>query len=132
MGPALINRCYRAKAAGTALNCYGSGSPLRQFIYSKDLAKLMLMLLRQDYDNDTLCPSTEISIKDAAEKIAENVALDLNDIKWDTTKSDGQHKKTASNDRLLELFPDFEFTPFEEAIAETVQWFKANYPDVRQ
>lgn len=133
--PALINRCHRANEAGKTLKCYGTGAPLRQFIYSKDLAKLMLMLLRRDYDHDnvTLTPSHEISIKEAAQKIAENVGLDLDDIEWDTTKADGQYKKTAANHRLLQMFPDFEFTPFAEAIAETVQWFKQHYPHhVRQ
>jgi GDP-L-fucose synthase len=35
-------------------------------------------------------------------------------IVFDTTKSDGQYKKTASNKKLMELYPDFRFTPIEE------------------
>jgi GDP-L-fucose synthase len=35
-------------------------------------------------------------------------------IKFDTTKADGQYKKTASNKKLLSLYPDFKFTPIRE------------------
>ena len=37
-------------------------------------------------------------------------------IVFDTTKSDGQYKKTASNKKLKALYPGFEFTPIEEVI----------------
>ena len=40
-------------------------------------------------------------------------------IVFDTTKSDGQHKKTASNKKLMELYPDFEFTPIQQAQTAT-------------
>lgn len=136
--PALINRCHRAKNEGKPLECRGTGSPLRQFIYSADLAHLILLLLETerdnvlDLDNVTLAPSHEITIKEAAEAIAKNFKLDQDQIRWDKTQSDGQHKKTASNKRLMRLFPDFKFTPFPQAIAETVQWFKTHYPNVRQ
>jgi GDP-L-fucose synthase len=36
------------------------------------------------------------------------------EVVFDTTKSDGQHKKTASNKKLKELYPDFQFTPIEQ------------------
>ena len=132
--PALIHRCHRAKGEGKELLCFGTGSPRRQFIYSLDLAKLILLLLQRDEvpDNVTLAPSHEITIKEAAEAIADSIGLDRAQIRWDETQSDGQHKKTASNERLMSLFPDFEFTPFHEAIAETVQWFQSRYPNVRQ
>lgn len=45
--------------------------------------------------------------------------------------SDGQYKKTADNSKLMELFPDFEFMKIEEGIAETVDYFKREYPNLR-
>lgn len=48
------------------------------------------------------------------------------EIRYDTTKSDGQLKKTASNAKLRKYLPGFQFTPFEQAIGETVEWFKKN------
>ena len=37
-------------------------------------------------------------------------------IVFDTSKSDGQYKKTASNKKLKDLYPDFTFTPIQEVI----------------
>lgn len=48
--PALIHKCYKAKQAGSPLIVGGSGKPLRQFIYSRDLARLMIWAVRE-YDD---------------------------------------------------------------------------------
>lgn len=40
--PGLINKLYNAKRDGTSFPVWGTGKPLRQFIYSKDLAKLFM------------------------------------------------------------------------------------------
>ena len=50
----------------------------------------------------------------------------------DTSKSDGQYKKTASNKKLRALWPDFTFTPLDEAIKETASWFAENYDSCRK
>lgn len=55
----------------------------------------------------------EISIKQAAELVAE--AMDFKgEIQYDTTKSDGQYKKTANNAKLRRYLPDFKFTPIKQ------------------
>lgn len=55
----------------------------------------------------------EVSIGDVARHVAE--AMDFKgQIVFDTSKSDGQYKKTASNKKLRELYPDFQFTPIDE------------------
>ena len=55
---------------------------------------------------------------------------------YDTTKSDGQYKKTADNSKLRrylsDSYPDFKFTPFETAMQETCDWFVQNYEDARK
>lgn len=53
-------------------------------------------------------------------------------IEFDTTKADGQYKKTASNKKLRSLFPEFKFTNFDEAIADTVKWYLDNQEIVRK
>ncbi len=53
-------------------------------------------------------------------------------MKFDTTKSDGQFKKTACNDKLRGLRPDFKFTPMEAGIQQAVDWFAANYAAARK
>ncbi|KAI9351334.1 hypothetical protein BDR26DRAFT_907406 [Obelidium mucronatum] len=92
----------------------GTGAPLRQFIYSLDLAKLFIWVL--------LSESDEVTIKHVAECIAK--AMDFRgEIVWDTSRSDGQYKKTCIKRK---------FTPFEDALKESVNWFRDNYERVRK
>lgn len=73
----------------------------------------------------------EVSIADVAKYIAD--AMDFKgNIVFDTTKADGQFKKTASNTKLRQLYPDFHFTPIEEGLKETCKWFLENYGTARK
>jgi len=130
--PALIHKCYLAKhnEEKQPFVCFGSGKPLRQFIYSKDLARLMIWTINNYEDVSPLILSVdeneEISIKDVVDSIVS--AMDYKGpLEWDTSKADGQYKKTASNEKLRKLYPEFEFTKFEDGVKETVDWFNANF-----
>ena len=75
----------------------------------------------------------EISIRKAAETVAAAMEMDPSkDVVFDTSKSDGQFKKTASNAKLRRLLPDFEFTPFEEAVRISCRWFIDNHDIARK
>jgi len=133
--PGLIHKTYVAKRDGTPLTIWGTGSALRQFIYSLDLARLMVWALRNYDDVEPIILSVdetaEITIKEAAQLVVE--AFDFKgDIVYDTTRSDGQHKKTASNAKLRQHLPEFQFTPVKQAIKETVDWFVANIDIARK
>ncbi|CAL1283764.1 unnamed protein product [Larinioides sclopetarius] len=133
--PGLIHKTYEAKKNGTPLTIWGSGKPLRQFIYSNDLARLIVWVLREYNEINPIILSVdeeqEVSIKDAALAVAE--AFDFKgEVIFDTTKSDGQYKKTASNEKLRKYKPDFVFTPFKQAVKETVDWFVSNYEVARK
>ncbi|XP_043546811.1 GDP-L-fucose synthase isoform X3 [Chiloscyllium plagiosum] len=73
----------------------------------------------------------EVSIKEAAESIVTAMGF-KGEVTFDTSKSDGQYKKTASNSKLRKYLPDFKFTPFSQAIKETCNWFVANYELARK
>ncbi|CAL4116337.1 unnamed protein product, partial [Meganyctiphanes norvegica] len=126
---------YMAQRDGTPFVVWGTGKPLRQFIYSKDLAKLIVWALRDYPEIDPIILSVdekdEISIKEASELIVEAFEF-KGEVVYDTSKSDGQFKKTASNEKLRKYLPDFEFTPMKVAVQETVEWFKENYESARK
>lgn len=133
--PGLIHKCYLAKRSGECLVVFGSGKPLRQFIYSKDLARLFLWVLRHYTETDPIILSVgeeqEVSIADVAAFIVE--AMDFKgEIIFDISKPDGQFKKTANNEKLKHYLPDFQFTPIHTAIDETVKWFVENYDSARK
>ncbi|NXS22915.1 FCL synthase, partial [Mystacornis crossleyi] len=139
--PGLIHKVYLAKQSGSALTVWGTGKPRRQFIYSLDLARLFLWVLREYEEVEpiilsgkpwllprnpllhegtaTILPFStvgeedEVSIREAAEAIAEAMEF-RGELVFDTTKSDGQFKKTASNAKLRRYLPGFQFTPFRK------------------
>ena len=133
--PALIHKCYLAKQKNEPFVVFGSGKPLRQFIYSKDLARLILWSLLEYNKKDTLILSVgekqEVSIKKVATLIAEK--MDYKEkMTFDTTKSDGQYKKTASNKSLLKQYPNVKFVDIKEGLGNTIQWFIDNYDSCRK
>jgi hypothetical protein len=50
---------------------------------------------------------------------------------FDTNYSDGQHRRTVTNQKLMSRHPEFRFTPLPEAIKASVQWFQANRTTAR-
>ncbi|EAU83911.2 GDP-L-fucose synthetase [Coprinopsis cinerea okayama7 len=132
--PGLMHKCYLAKKNGTPFVVSGSGKPLRQFIFSYDLAKLFIWMLREYDDVEPLILSVgedeEVSIKEVADAIVK--AMDFNgEYSFDTSRADGQFRKPASNKKLLSLIGDFEFTPFQQALDLTAKWFLENYDTAR-
>lgn len=133
--PGLMHKTYLAMKSGEDLPCWGTGSPLRQFIFSEDLAKLFVWTLRE-YDSVepiilSVPEADEVSIKDVVHMVAKACDFKGN-IVFDTSKADGQFKKTACNDKLRALLPDFKFTPMAEGIKQTVSWFWENYETARK
>jgi GDP-L-fucose synthase len=82
---------------------------------------------KKNEDNIILSVSEkdEISIKDLGITIARAYNYE-NRIIFDKNFSDGQYKKTVSNEKLLNKFQDFKFTNIEEGIKKTVEWFITN------
>ena len=144
--PALIHKCFLAKQQGMPLVVAGSGAPLRQFIYSRDLALLLIWTLEHyDATSDDLDlsagsiilsvdPADEISIAQVVRHITDAIGFD-NDIVYDTAQADGQLKKTADNTKFKRLYgaeSPFAFTSIRQGLRETVQWFVQNYQDARK
>lgn len=133
--PALIHKCYLSKSKGTKFIVRGTGKPLRQFIYSQDLGKLILWILDSYNDKESIILSVnendEVSIRDIAILIAKEFNYE-HMIEFDSSYSDGQFKKTADNSKLMNLLPDFKFTKIENGIKNAVHWFIKNYDICRK
>lgn len=133
--PALIHQCYLSKKNNVPFVIKGSGKPLRQFIYSLDIAKCVYHLLF-NYNGDkpvilSVGEKDEVSIGHVGHLIAKE--LEYHNVIFDTDYSDGQYKKTVNNDYLISILPNtFQFTSIENGIKDTIDWFKKNYNIARK
>lgn len=129
----LIAKAYTAKKTGKPLEIWGTGKAMRQLIYSHDLGKLLIWAMRSYEEVSPLfcVPEDEISIKEATEVIAKCFNL-KEEFVYNTERADGQMRKTASNAKLRSYLPDFQFTPFDEAIQQTVNWYWSNVNNLRK
>lgn len=131
--PMLIHKCYLAKQNNTDFEVWGSGSPLREFIYSEDVANIVDLLLEKYKGTDPIIISNpkEYTIKYIVELIAEYLEFTGNII-WLTDKPDGQYRKPSSNKKLLDIIGDYSFTSLEDGLKENIKWFLKNYPNIRK
>ena len=108
---------------------WGTGTPLRQFLYVNDLAELLLPILDTfDGGQMILCGPEEVAINAVAEQIRRTVGY-KGPIVNDVTKSDGLFRKTVTSEHVLaKVFPDFVFTPLEHGIAQTYDWYRTTLP----
>jgi GDP-L-fucose synthase len=129
--PALIHKCYLAKKANIPFEIRGTGKPLRQFVYSIDLAHIILQLLNSTVnENIIISPENVYSIYNVAEIIYNQFEME-NGFITNEEFSDGQYQKTVDTSKLKETI-SFEFTPLTQGIQETVEWFLKNYNFIRK
>jgi GDP-L-fucose synthase len=131
--PSLIHKVYLAARNGEDLVVWGSGKPLREFLLVDDIARLSLWAL-DGYDEELpliLSSGIETSIAELVACITRLMKFNGRII-FDSDKPDGQFRKPSDAEQLRRYLPDFSFTPVEEGIRQTIEWFLAHYPDVRQ
>ena len=103
--PALIRRFHEAKKAGLAeVTCWGTGNPLREFLYVDDLADACVFLMNNYSGNQTVNVGTgkEITIKGLTELVSEIVGY-KGSIIWDREKPDGPPRKLLDVSKLEKL-----------------------------
>jgi GDP-L-fucose synthase len=115
--PALIRRFHEAKMSGAeSVEIWGTGSPMREFLYADDLADaaLFLMLNYNDKQFVNIGSNSDLSIKDLAIMIKNIVGFE-GDLKFDTNKPDGTPKKLMDSSYLRNLGWSFK-TSLEDGI----------------
>lgn len=126
--PALIRRFHEAREAGAeSVQCWGSGSPRREFLHVDDLASACKLLL-EGYEDPlriiNIGCGEDITIHELSELTAEITGYQGR-IEWDPSKPDGTPRKLLDISRLIALGwkPAI---PLRRGIEETYQWFLQN------
>jgi GDP-L-fucose synthase len=103
--PALIRKFHEAKAAGQkSVTCWGTGAPMREFLYADDLGRACLFLM-ETYDETQFInvgSGSEISIKELAATVQRVVDFE-GKVQWDSSKPDGAPRKLMDSSRLFAL-----------------------------
>ncbi len=130
--PAMIRKFHDAKMNGKpSVELWGSGTPLREFLYVDDMADACVFLL-ENYDGEShvnIGTGKEVSIKELAESVKKAVGFE-GDIVWNTDMPDGTPRKLTNVDKLHELgfAHKVELT---EGIELAYKWFCENVENAR-
>jgi GDP-L-fucose synthase len=125
--PALVRKCLEAIEAGAdEVVCWGTGNATREFLYVEDCAEAIVLAAEQ-YDRPepvNLGAGFEISIRDLAELIAELTGFSGR-LVFDTTKPDGQPRRSLDVTRARDSFGFVATTDFRTGLARTIEWYRA-------
>jgi GDP-L-fucose synthase len=127
--PAIMRKLHEAKQTGGAVELWGTGYPLREFMHVDDLARAVAWALSVEPAADlyNVGSGQELSIRDLAEMLARVVGYE-GEVRWDASKPDGTPRKFLDSSRLHAQGWRAE-VPLEEGIRATYAWYVAN-PDL--
>ena len=124
--PALIRKVHEAQQKGDKhLPVWGDGSPTREFLYSTDAAR-GIVIATQKYDEPepvNLGTNYEISIKDLVELICELMEF-TGEIIWETDKPNGQPRRCLDTTRAKEKFGFVAEMEFRQGLKNTIDWYR--------
>ena len=126
--PALIRKFLEAADAGgqtPTVTVWGTGMPTREFLYVADAAEGIL-LAAERYDKSdpvNLGAGFEISIKELVDRIATLTGF-AGHIVWDTTKPDGQPRRSLDTARAADAFGFIAQTSFDDGLRRTIEWYQ--------
>ncbi len=124
--PSLIHKAFIAKKENKPLVVWGTGKPLREFVFVDDMANISLQCLKK-YDSSIpliVSPDEEVTIEYVVKIIGNTVGVEC---VFDHSKPDGQMRKPSNNNRFKSLFPIFEFTSVSEGLGIAISSFAYNW-----
>jgi len=124
--PALIRKCTEALDRGQSeIVVWGDGTATREFLYVEDCAEAIVMATDRYNGAEpvNIGAGFEISIRDLAALVAESCGF-RGRICWDTTKPNGQPRRSLDTTRATALFGFTAHTPFRDGLARTVAWYR--------
>ena len=130
---ALVDRFHVAKINNfEKVKVWGSGKPLREFLYVEDLANACIFLAENYSSEEPINVGTgkEISIKDFAQLIKKIVGF-RGEIIFDKTKPDGVYKKVLNTEKVNKLGWSPE-TSLESGLRKYYKWYLENFKDIRR
>ncbi|AFZ45509.1 NAD-dependent epimerase/dehydratase [Halothece sp. PCC 7418] len=124
--PALIRKVHEAQQKGeNKFPVWGDGTPTREFLYSTDAARGIVMGTQHYDDPDpvNLGTNEEVSIKNLVELICELMDFQ-GEIIWETDQPNGQPRRCLDTQRAKERFGFTAETDFKQGLKNTIAWYR--------
>ncbi len=125
--PALIRKFVAAREAGAGeVEVWGTGTPSREFLYVQDAARA-IVLATEHYDDPepvNIGTGREVPIRELVELIAKLTGYE-GDVRWDTSRPDGQPRRSLDTSRARERFGFEAEVSLEEGLRRTIEWWEA-------
>lgn len=124
--PALIRKVHEAQLRGDKeLPVWGDGSPTREFLYSLDAARGIVMATQSYNDSQPVNLGTnhEISIRDLINLVCELMGYE-GEIVWQTDKPNGQPRRCLDTERARKAFGFTAEMDFKEGLKKTIEWYR--------
>ena len=114
----LVKKIFDAKQNNEdSINLYGDGTPLRQFMFADDFAKIIYHVITNEiYESFNVAGQENLSIKEMANIAIKSCDAQHLKINWDLSKPNGQHRKDVSIEKLKSLLPNFSPLKLSEGI----------------
>jgi GDP-L-fucose synthase len=130
---ALISRFVKAeKTSDPNITLWGTGVAIREWLYAEDFGKIVLSIIQQPKmlglsEPINIAQNFGLSVRELVDVIQNHFETPFS-IKWDAAMPDGAPKKVMADTRFRKVFPDFQFTDFNQGIEKTIAYYKSVYP----
>lgn len=132
--PALIRKCFDAlKRGDRKIDCWGDGSPTREFLFVDDCAEAIVLATEHYNDSEpvNIGAGFEISIRELACIIA-RLAGFSGEIVWDSSQPNGQPRRCLDTSRAEKAFGFRARKDFQQGMRETIEWYRKNCIEASQ
>jgi GDP-L-fucose synthase len=130
---ALISKFVKAIETGQQqVEIWGTGIAVREWLYGSDFGRIVIEVLKdianEKYDKPfNIAQENGLSVKELVDHILQNIEYKGN-VWYNSNMPDGAPRKVMSKANFEKIFPQFSFTPFNEGIKNTAEYYQSVYP----
>jgi len=130
---ALISKFVKLKNNNKEVEIWGTGNPIREWIYAKDFARIIIKIIKSvDLQKNLSNPvnlgqKKGYSIKNLAKMINNEFSNEMK-LNYNTSMQDGAPIKLMDNKLFKKIFIDFKFTDIKKGIKSTIRYYKTQFP----
>ena len=130
--PAMLRKFHEAKQNNTPVALWGSGTPMREFLFVDDMAAAVVYALENKLPEYlyNVGSGKDVTIKELAETI-QKVVGHQGEIIWDATKPDGTPRKLMDVSKMKDIGWQYS-TELKEGIEQTYAWFLENIENIKE